>query len=144
MRFSEASGHKIVSTSTAATVGKIDEFVIDPSGPSVVAFGVKKTESGDTLRWSDMTAFGADAVTVDDPAKITDGGGDDLAPLLGKSNHVLKKLVLTTAGDELGKVKDVDFDPSSGSVTALILDSGEVSGKRVVGIGSYAVVVEAE
>ena len=51
---------------------------------------------------------------------------------------MLKKRVLSTNGDDLGPVKDVDFDPASGAVTALILDAGEVAGKRMVGIGSYA------
>jgi uncharacterized protein YrrD len=143
MRFSEASGRKVVSTTTAASVGKIDEFVVDASGPSVVALGLKKTDSGDTLRWTDITAFGADAVTVESAERIT-AAGDDIAPLLEKSNHVLKKLVLSTAGDELGKVADVDFDPMTGQVTALILDTGEIAAKRLIGIGSYAVVVQAE
>jgi uncharacterized protein YrrD len=144
MRFSEASGRKVVSTTTAETVGKINGFVIDVSGPTLVAVSLKKTDSGDTLRWSDITAFGGDAVTVESAEKITEGG-EDIAALLEKSNHVLGKRVLSTNGDELGKASDVDFDAESGTVLGLVLDSGtEVTGKRMVGIGSYAVVVQAE
>jgi uncharacterized protein YrrD len=143
MRFSEATGRKVVSTTTAATVGKIHDFVIDAHGPVVAAVELKKTDNGDTLRWADITAFGADAVTVEAAEKVTDGG-DDITPLLAKSNHVLKKLVLSTAGDELGKVADVEFDPATGEVTALVLDTGEIAAKRLIGIGSYAVVVHAE
>lgn len=144
MRFKDASGRKVVSTSTADTVGKIDAFVVDVSGPKVVALQLKKTDSGDILRWADINAFGGDAVTVESDAAVVEADGD-LAPLLEKSNHVLGKLVLSKVGDELGKVADVEFDAASGAVTALVLDHGaEVSGKRMVGIGSYAVVVEAE
>lgn len=142
MLFSEASGHKVVSTSTAATVGRVRGFVMDARGPNVAALQLKKTDSGDTLRWQDVTAFGVDAVTVPGPERITDGG-EDLGPLLDKRNRVLGKRVLATSGDELGKVKDVDFDPATGAVVALVLDEGHVEGRRVIGVGSYAVVVEA-
>jgi len=144
MRFSEASGRKVVSTTTAETVGKVDRFVVDVSGPRVVALELKKTESGNTLRWSDVTAFGGDAVTVESAEKITDGG-EDIAPLLGKGNQVLGKRVLTTNGDEIGEVSDVDFEAGSGTVISLLLDHGaEIAGTRLVGVGSYAVVVRAQ
>ncbi|MBE7190258.1 MAG: PRC-barrel domain-containing protein, partial [Jatrophihabitans endophyticus] len=93
---------------------------------------------------SDIVAFGADAVTVDSADKITKGG-DDLAPLLEKRNHLHKKRVLSVLGDELGSVRDIDFDPATGTVASLILDTkAEVPGSRVVGVGSYAVVVETD
>lgn len=142
MLFSDASGRKVVSTATAETVGKIDDYVIDPTGPTVAALLLKKSD-GDTLRWADIVAFGADAVTVEAAEKITKGG-DDLAELLDKRNHLHKKRVLTTSGDELGVVKDIDFDPSTGTVNTLVLDSDQVAGSRVIGVGSYAVVVEAD
>ncbi len=49
MRFSEATGHKIVSTSTAATIGRVDGFVVDPAHRTVLALQVGKADSGDTL-----------------------------------------------------------------------------------------------
>lgn len=52
--------------------------------------------------------------------------------------------VLSTAGDELGTVTDVEFDGGSGSVTRLLLVENEIAGVRLRGIGSYAVVVTAE
>ena len=140
--FSDADGRKVVSTSTAETVGKVHGFVVDVRGPSVVALQLKKTDSGDTLPWSDVIAFGADAVTVADAGKIV-AAGEDLAPLLDKRNHVLKKRVLTTAGDDLGDVKDVEFDPDSGAVVSVLVEGTSVPGKALVGIGSYAVVVQA-
>ena len=140
--FSEAEGRKVVSTSTAETVGKIHGFVVDVRGPAVVALQLKKTESGDTLRWSDVTAFGADAVTVADAGTIGEAG-EDLSPLLDKRNHLLKKRVLTTTGDELGEVKDVEFDPEHGGILSLTVGDVTVPGKSMIGIGSYAVVVLA-
>ncbi len=142
MRFSEAKGRKIVSTSDAETVGEVHEFLVDPAVGSVVAMQVKRARAGDTLRWSGITAFGDDAVTVSGGEKISDVE-DDIAALLGKDHRLIGKRVLSTGGDELGQVRDVEFDHGSGAITALVLDSGGAIGNTLVGVGSYAVVVEA-
>ncbi len=143
MHFSDATGRQVVSTSTAATLGKIDEFVIDPHAQAVVAVTLKKTDHGDTLRWSDITVFGADGVTVSGAEQITDTP-PELAALATKTHRVVGKRVLATTGDELGTVDDVEFDPTTGTITALLLTSGEVAGTRLIGVGSYAVVVRGD
>lgn len=141
--FSEAKGRQVVSTSTADTVGKVHELVVDPATRTVLALELKKTASGDTLRYTDITAFGEDAVTVAGADAITEAG-EDVAALLGKDHHLLGKRVLSSAGDELGKVTDIEFSAESGRVTALHLDGSQVAGQRLLGVGSYAVVVTAE
>ena len=147
MLFSKAKRHKVVSSSTAATVGRVSGFVVDPTTRAVVAVSLKKTEAGDHLRWGDITAFGEDAVTVTDEARIGDGG-PEVQALAGKDHKVLGKRVLTSGGDELGKVDDVDFDPVTGTITSIVLGKGakggDVAGTRLLGVGSYAVVVREE
>lgn len=141
--FSDAKGRKVVSTSTADTVGKVHELVVDPSSRSVVAVVCKKTEDGDTVLWSDVTAFGEDAVTVANAGVL--GTGDELvAGLLGKDHHLLGKRVLTSRGADIGKVTDVEFDHESGAIENLVLGDGSVGGARLLGVGSYAVVVRAD
>lgn len=141
MLFSEAKGRKVVSTSTAQTVGKIATFVIDPATATVVAVVLKKSVvDGHTLQWSDITGFGADAVTINGPELLVTAEGH-LAELAGKASAVLGKRVLTESGNEIGEVRDVDFDGIDGSVRALVLASAEVAGTRLIGVGSYAVVV---
>lgn len=142
MRFSEAMGHKIVSLATAETVGTLGEFVVDPRGQRIVALGVSKSKTGDTLRWDSIESFGPDAVTVADADKIS-GADADVAPLSGKDHAFLGKRVLATTGDELGQTDDVDFDPGSGVLLAIVLPGEEIDAERLVGVGSYAVVVEA-
>ncbi len=143
MRFSEAKGHKVVSTSTASTVGKVKGFVVDPATGSVHALRLRKTEDGTVLRWSAMTAFGVDAVTVPDAAVIVEDD-ESVTALTGKDHDVLGKRVLTSAGDELGEVRDVDFDLETGAITALVLKGADdVEGSRLIGVGGYAVVVRA-
>lgn len=144
MRFSETKGRKVVATSTADTVGQVRGFLVDPASRSVVALRLKKSDHGDVLRWTSLTAVGADAITIGAAAAITDLD-DDLRALGGKGRRMLRKRVLTTAGFELGSVSDVEFDPGTGSLTAILLGAaGEISADRLVGIGSYAVVVLAQ
>ncbi|MEO8969910.1 MAG: PRC-barrel domain-containing protein, partial [Solirubrobacteraceae bacterium] len=124
----------------AETVGKIDGFVVDPQRRAVVAIECKKTDSGDILLWSDIVGFGTDAVTVNDASAITEAPAD-IDVLLGKDHHLLGKRILSSAGDELGKVDDVEFDPESGVVKALSYAEGQIEGARLIGVGSYAIVV---
>lgn len=144
MRFSDADGRKIVSTSSAETVGKVSGFVVDPVTRSVIAVQVRRADDGDTLRWPQVVAFGSDAVTVEAASAITEAD-DEVTALLGKDHRLVGKRVLSTAGDELGTLTDVEFDGASGSVTRLLLaDNDEIAGVRLRGVGSYAVVVTAE
>lgn len=141
MRFSEAKGQKVISTSSATTVGKVDGFVVDPTRQTVVALTLKKTDGAeDTLLWSALTAFGRDAVTVAGADSLT--VADERVALLGDKHHtVLGKRVLTEGGDDLGTVSDVEFDATTGGITTLLTKTEEISGRRLHGIGSYAVVV---
>lgn len=142
MRFSEASGRQVVSQSTAQTVGHVAGFVIDPQSHSVVAVTLKKTHQGDTVLWSDLSAFGVDAVTVPD-AEVIIAASDAVAALTGKDHRLVGKRVLNTDGEDLGKVTDAEFDPATGRLTALVLKNDTVGGDRLIGIGSYAAIVHA-
>lgn len=140
MLVSEAHGHKVVSTSDAATAGTVDGFLIDPVAGAVAGLTLRKTASGSVLPWSDVTAFGVDAVTIADASLVVEPQGE-LAELGGKAHHFLKKRVLTTAGLQVGTVRDIDFDPATGKIISIITDDQPVDGSSLVGIGSYAVMV---
>jgi len=141
MLFSASRKRKIVATSTAQTVGRVHYFVVDPTTRSVVALGVKKAPSGNTLRWSDVVGFGADAVTVSGADRITDAP-TDVTALTGKEHEILGKRALSTTGDDLGTVEDIEFDPTSGVITRMVMSTqDDIEGGRLVGVGSYAVVV---
>jgi sporulation protein YlmC with PRC-barrel domain len=135
-------GRKIVSLATAETIGTLGEFVVDPKTQRVVALGVSKSKNGDTLPWDGIESFGPDAVTVADDTRVA-GADREVAQLSGKEHAFLGKRVLATNGDELGKVDDVEFDPGSGVLLSIATTGGQVDAERLVGIGSYAVVVEA-
>jgi len=141
MRFSEAKNRKVMSTVGAVTIGKVRDIVVDPRNAHVVAVLLKKTEgNADTLTWNNMKSFGKDAITVESPTAITVAEGE-LAVLSDKHHKLIGKRVLTDGGDELGKVKDIEFDPENGAVRAVITSGEEIAGGRMIGLGSYALIV---
>ena len=141
MRYTDIKGVKLVSTTTADTVGKVNGFLFDPATRKVVALEFKKTPQGKFARWGDLAGVGGDAVTIADTERITDAD-DELKALIGKEHDVLKKRVLSRGGDELGKVRDLDFDAESGELRALVVAGNEIHASRLLGVGSWAVVVE--
>jgi sporulation protein YlmC with PRC-barrel domain len=147
MLYSDLKGRKLVDTTSADTVGKVDGFLLDPATRSVVALEFKKTDQGSTVAWGDLTGVGADAVTVAGTGVLVDPEGR-LADLATKDGQVLKKRVLSDAGEDLGPVHDIDLDPQSGALLELIVGDKKhrhsVAGSRLLGVGSYAVVVTAQ
>jgi sporulation protein YlmC with PRC-barrel domain len=143
MLFTQVTGRKVVSTSTAETVAQVAALVVDPRSHSVVAVSVKKADHGDTLLWNDITAFGTDAVTVAGPDVIHEAN-DAVKALSGKAHDPLGKRVLSTLGEDLGKLSDVEFDPTSGALEKLLLPGRDVTGALLIGIGSYAVIVHGD
>ena len=143
MLISEAHGHKVVSTGDASTAGVVDAFVLDPAAGTIAGLSLKKTAgNGSLLPWSDITAFGVDAVTIADTHLIVEPQGE-LAELGGKAHHFLKKRVLTTAGVQVGTVRDIDFDPATGKIVSIVTDAQPIDGSSLIGIGSYAVMVRS-
>ena len=143
MLFSEAVGQRVVSTTSAATVGHVGSLVIDPAAQRVVALSLKKTPvTGSLLPWPGITAFGADAVTVASESQIIEEEGR-YAELNSKAHVILKKRILNTAGLQVGTVRDIDFDPADGRILGILTDDQPIDGRALIGVGSYAVVVRA-
>jgi sporulation protein YlmC with PRC-barrel domain len=143
IRFSDISGNPVMDTSTATSVGKVQAPIVDPALQKVVAFRVRKSKGpGDVLLWDAMVGLGPDALTVDSAERLADPPAELKDRSKGKLD-VIGRTVLTDQGHDLGKVKDVEFDPADGRVTSLILKEAFVAGERLLGIGHYAVVVRA-
>lgn len=140
MRFTDSRGRKVLDTSSATTVGKVDALLVDPAERRVVAVKVKRKGDDDVLLWPALTSFGPDAVTVGGEDAFSQAD-DRLDALASKAGRLLGKRVLTDAGNEAGTVQDVEFDPEDGRVTVLVTTEGDVDGARLRGVGSWAVVV---
>ncbi len=143
MRADQTRGRPVMSTASATTIGRVAGLLVDPRTARVVALHLAKTSgSGDTLHWEDLQGFGPDAVTVADEQVVT-SARERAAELTGKAAELLGKRVLDDRGDELGSLDDYDFDPDSGALLTLHIGGTDVEGSRLIGCGSYAVVVRA-
>ncbi len=143
MLFTELTGRKVVSTDNASTVGVVADYLVDPEVPAVVALILSKTPGqGSVLPWANVMAVGNDAVTVPTAEAIITP--DDYLTKLSGARHALPgKRVLTTAGEDVGTVRNVEFDQATGRLDALIMESGPIAPDRLLGVGSYAAIVRA-
>jgi sporulation protein YlmC with PRC-barrel domain len=141
IRFSDISGNPVMDTSTATTVGRVQAPIVDPVTQRLIGFRVKKSKGpGDVVLWEGLAGIGPDALTVDSAERLADPPGE-WKERSGSKLDLLGRTVLTERGHDLGKVRDVEFDPTDGRVTSLMLKDAFVDGERLLGIGSYAVVV---
>lgn len=145
MRFNDSSDRKVVSLENAESIGKISEFVIDVEARKVSALRLRKTDDKhrEFLAWDSISAFGDDAVTVAD-AGVLEAGDETMQALSDKHHQLIGKLALSTGGDELGVVSDVEFDPATGLLEQIHYTGGAARGDALVGIGSYAAVIDVD
>ena len=143
MRLREAYGRKVVSTDDAEAIGRVDAFVIDPEQRSVVGLHLAKA-GGDRpfVSWTDLQSFGNDAVTVGSAGVLRSATSEAEERAASKGFQPIGKLVIGDLGTALGKVEDVEFDEGSGALVDFDLGAaGMVASDRLLGLGSYAVVV---
>lgn len=142
MRFSESVGRDVVSTGSATGVGRIESFVIDPAAHRITAVRLAKVSGdGNYVSWGELTAFGQDAVTVGSGDLLREPADERERRHADGDLDLDGKLLVSEAGNGLGHIRDVEFDPETGLITALITQRDQIKGERLMGIGSYAVVV---
>lgn len=139
MRWKKALGRSVISTESAEEIGHVDGFVVDPSTQRITAIVV-----GDKIvSWTDCGGVGADAITVAESAMLSDPSSELESRALEGENDPLGKTVLTEYGLGMGSLTDIAFDSESGELERLLLADDDVSGRRLRGIGSYAVVISS-
>ena len=140
MRIRESRRRPVVNTSTAETVGHVDGFLIEAEAARITGLRVDIDGSMSILPWDRLAAFGPDAVTVADaevfraPADPSEQRRSD--PALDP----IGKLAVEETGNGLGTVADVDFDPTSGALRAILTDIYELPADKLMGLGGYAMV----
>lgn len=141
MRWTEARGREVLDTTTAQTVGTLDMLVIDPDRAAITALVV----DDDIIEWSDAGGIGRDAVTISDGNVRRDPQQPREQAAADGTADPVDKLVLTDDGFALGTLVDLEIDAESGTLLALhCAHEGRyqrLEGQRLMGIGSYAVVV---
>jgi len=135
----DAIGKPVILRDTAEQLGAVQLFVVDAATRKVTAAAVSQGRSTDLVEWSQIESIGPDALIVDGSRETTKE--DDRA--VRGARHPLEKRVLSDRGNELGSVVDVEVD-DSGTVQTVVIGDQHVDGARLVGVGSYAVVVTAD
>ncbi|AYV26429.1 PRC-barrel domain-containing protein [Streptomyces avidinii] len=137
--FSQTKGRGVIALSTAEALASVTGLALAPSPARIAALRVKTKRPGTLVTWNHVQAFGPDAITVRSADDIQTE--DDTKTPADKQHDPLGKRVLTETGHDLGTVQDIEFGATTGHIQRLILDSQDVDGERLLGAGSYAVIV---
>jgi len=137
-------GQPVIARESADRLGAVDGVVIDPEARRVVAVQLGANKSCRFVGWDEISAIGPDAVMVSSSAGVRETEGPLEERAAAGNAGLLGKRLLDDAGDELGTVDDVEFDDTTGVVEHLRAGDEPIAGERIIGIGSYAVVVSVD
>lgn len=139
MRWQRALRTAVVDTATAQPIGRVDNLVVDPDATQIVAIVVGDKVVG----FSDAGGIGVDAVTVQNAELLREPASDLEQAAVKDTLSPISKSVITDDGVAMGTVSDIDFDRETGNIERILLSSDDLRGSRLLGVGSYAVVVRS-
>lgn len=137
MRWQRALRTSVVDTSTAQPVGRVENLVVDTDAARVVGIVVADKVVG----FADAGGFGVDAVTVERSELLRKPSTELEQAAVKDSLSPISKPVITDDGTSIGTVSDIEFDRETGDIERILLSADDLRGSRLLGIGSYAVVV---
>jgi uncharacterized protein YrrD len=140
--FKDAHGRKVVSRTTAETLGELRHMVVDTSRRHVAAIVVNKGKRHAFLvDWEHVSGFGPDAVMVESEDTLRPPTDDhERAAAHGKLELVGKR-ALSERGNEHGPIADVEFDPDSGNIGSVLVGEERIPATDLLGVGSYAAIL---
>ena len=141
--FQRAAGRKVLSRASAQDLGTVDHLLLDAQRPQIAAVIIGKGKKAQLVEWAHLSGFGPDAVMVGDEAALRPPADDRERAAADGKLELVGKRVLTEKGNELGTVDDVTFDPDTGALATLRIGDREIPADRLLGSGSYAIVVDA-
>jgi sporulation protein YlmC with PRC-barrel domain len=139
--FRSSAGLPVVARSSAEEIGEVKHFVVGDRRVRAIHVGGGK--KGQLVPWSDVEAFGDDAVVVAGPEVLREAEDDREERAMSGETDMLDRRVIDDTGTELGTVADVEFDSSDGRIGSISVGDRSVVGERLLGNGSFAVVVSA-
>ncbi|MER6027132.1 PRC-barrel domain-containing protein [Streptomyces sp. NPDC001851] len=140
MLFTQAEDLPVITAEEAEPLGRVEGLTIDAHTRSIACLRLSGApKHAATIAWDAIEGMGPDAVIVRSRT-ATDAGQSTFPP----HHEALGRRVLTEDGTVHGTVKDIAFDETTGQVRTLYTALGDISGDRLLGLGSYAVVVRAE
>jgi sporulation protein YlmC with PRC-barrel domain len=121
-------GLAVVSISTGARLGRVEDVVFDPQALRVAALRVSAAGQQALIPFDKVRALGSDAVTVpNDDVTQWDKPEGPLATMMGLDD-LAKCKVVDEAGTLVGTIGAVEIDPQDGRITQLQARQGGVLG----------------
>lgn len=158
MLFSEVDNLPILAKSTARKVGQVLRYSIDAKRGQIVAIhavhlplarvaAALHLPSADEklpellVDWGSVVGFGQDAVIVATEEDLHAPRTEEEERLVRGDFDLERKLALSDRGERLGTVRDIAFDPGTGHVERIVLDTDATLPATLVAISPYAVVI---
>ena len=120
-------GRTVVVREGAEEVGKVKDLVVDPAGRQVLGFVLSGGlfKSAKVVPWAAIQAIGPDSVIVNAATSIVKAEeAPDIQAVLEKELAIRGARIQTTAGKDLGKIDDLQFDEHTGTVLGYELAGG--------------------
>lgn len=128
MKASKLTGMPVISVAEGIKAGQVSDLRIMATSPQVQALMLKTGREHTVLPFEAIRTIGSDAIMIDglDVVHADDelAGGEVV-------RHFTSLVGRETAGDDgsyLGDIKDLEIDPSSGRIDAILLHRGGVMG----------------
>ncbi len=127
VKATDVIGRSVAVREGGQQAGKVKDIVVDQSGHQVLGFVVSEGvfKSARVAPWASLQAIGPDSVvvkTADSIVKAADA--PDIKAVLDKDLSIRGLRLQTTAGKDLGKVEDFQFDEQTGAVLGYQLSGG--------------------
>jgi uncharacterized protein YrrD len=142
--FKDAHGRKVVSRTTAETLGELRHMVVDTSRRHVAAIVVNKGKGkrhAFLVDWEHVSGFGPDAVMVESEDTLRPPTDDQEQAAADGKLELVGKRALSEKGNEHGPIADVEFDPDSGNIGSVLVGEERIPATDLLGVGSYAAIL---
>jgi len=140
-RFAAASGRTVISRTTAEELGKLAHIVVDVKRGRVASLVVGEGRQALLIAWEQVSGFGPDALMIADEAALQEPRDDREQAAVDGKLELVGKQAISDAGNTLGAITDVVFDPDTGVIQRILLDDREQPASSLLGAGSFAVII---
>ncbi len=127
MDVDKLKGLAIVSVNEGAKIGAVAGALFDPTTLRLTALEGKGDGGRFIIPFAQITAFGADAVTIASSA-VTQMAGESGASAEVALDTLQKRKVVDVAGTLLGTLQGLDIKPTSGELGSIMVHKGGLLG----------------
>jgi sporulation protein YlmC with PRC-barrel domain len=157
MTVDELRGIAVVSVQRAHILGTVDDVLVDVEAHKIGALALHGGlfRGGPEVAWSAVRKVGPSAVMVEDGATAASADKQGQLTRLTKLDALKGRQVVTTAGELIGTLDGIDFDPENGHVVYYLGNAPgggmfhaapvfRVPPEAVLGVGQELMTVDAQ